>query len=132
MDKGTIAQVGSPLAIYRDPVSAFVADFIGTMNFAPGIMIAPGKVRYGQVELKCRGNGFDQGAPVTVAVRPEDIVFNNVRGDEENSLRVNIDEMEFLGSFVRATLGAPALEDKCLHADMSINLVRRMSIVSFR
>lgn len=128
MDKGTVAQVGSPLGIYRDPVSTFVADFIGTMNFAPGTMIAPGKVRYGQVELNCYSNGFDQGAPVTIAVRPEDIVFNNVRGDEDNSLHVNIEAMEFLGSFVRATLGSPALEDKRLHADMSINLVRRMNI----
>jgi iron(III) transport system ATP-binding protein len=128
MDRGAIAQVGSPLAIYRDPTSAFVADFIGTMNFAPGTMVAPGQVRYGQLNLKCRSNGFGEGQPVTVAIRPEDIVFNNVNGTEDNSLEVNVDEMEFLGSFVRATLGSPVLEDRHLQADMSINLVRRMRI----
>ncbi|EON16352.1 ABC transporter ATP-binding protein [Cupriavidus necator] len=32
MDKGRIAQTGTPQDIYRAPANAFVADFIGTMN----------------------------------------------------------------------------------------------------
>ena len=35
MEKGRIAQVGKPLDIYRDPVSEFVADFIGLGNILP-------------------------------------------------------------------------------------------------
>jgi putative spermidine/putrescine transport system ATP-binding protein len=35
MEKGRIAQVGKPLDIYSDPVSEFVADFIGLGNILP-------------------------------------------------------------------------------------------------
>ena len=35
MDRGRIQQIDTPEAIYRRPVSMFVADFIGTANFLP-------------------------------------------------------------------------------------------------
>src|SRR5215813_4581711 len=35
MNQGSIEQVGTPLEIYREPASPFVADFIGVMNFVP-------------------------------------------------------------------------------------------------
>ncbi len=41
MNKGTIEQVGSPSQIYNRPVSRYVADFIGEMNF---LRLAEGKV----------------------------------------------------------------------------------------
>lgn len=36
MEKGRIAQIGTPEDIYRHPASAFVADFVGTMNSLSG------------------------------------------------------------------------------------------------
>ena len=36
MNHGVIEQVGTPLEVYREPATAFVADFIGSMNFMPG------------------------------------------------------------------------------------------------
>ena len=36
MQKGRIAQIGTPEDIYRAPANAFVADFIGTMNVITG------------------------------------------------------------------------------------------------
>jgi iron(III) transport system ATP-binding protein len=33
MNHGAIEQIGTPEEIYRQPASAFVADFVGTMNF---------------------------------------------------------------------------------------------------
>ncbi|WP_042884907.1 ABC transporter ATP-binding protein [Cupriavidus necator] len=47
MDRGRIAQSGTPQEIYRAPANAFVADFIGTMNRLPataetGIWRLPG------------------------------------------------------------------------------------------
>jgi len=37
MERGKIAQIGSPQDIYYRPVNAFVADFIGTMNRVTGV-----------------------------------------------------------------------------------------------
>ena len=36
LDKGVVQQVGTPIALYDDPVNAFVAGFVGTMNLLPG------------------------------------------------------------------------------------------------
>lgn len=126
MKDGAIEQVGPPLQVYREPASVFVADFIGAMNFAPGVISGPGAVRLGEWNLNCDINGFPHGAPVTIAIRPEDIVLGEVTGDMENSLPARIDGLEFLGSFVRARLATqtPAR----LQADLSINLVRRLNI----
>ena len=35
LDQGVLQQVGSPASLYDDPVSAFVAGFVGTMNLLP-------------------------------------------------------------------------------------------------
>ena len=40
MNKGVIAQAGSPTEIYYNPVSSFVASFIGEANYLPGTVTA--------------------------------------------------------------------------------------------
>ncbi len=71
MDKGQIAQIGTPTELYSHPASQFVADFIGEANLLPG-RYADGRVIVGSYSF-----AFDQpGAPpgsVTVMVRPEAI-----------------------------------------------------------
>jgi iron(III) transport system ATP-binding protein len=134
MNHGVIEQVGTATEIYRDPASAFVADFIGTMNFLPGVVTRPGRVAFGGVELDCAGgvNGFAAGTPVTIAVRPEDVSIRNIDGSKGNSFAAQILEMEFLGSFYRGTLvaaGTPAgAAGETLTADFSINAVRDLGL----
>ncbi len=128
MNHGVIEQVGSPHEVYRQPATAFVADFIGTMNFLPGRIVGPGQVRLGSAELACESDGLEQGADVTIAIRPEDILVQGVEGGEENALRVRIAAMEFLGSFYRANLACNGVDSDRLRADLSINLVRRLEI----
>jgi len=127
MKQGAIEQVGPPMAVYREPVSAFVADFIGTMNFVPGTMIAPDIVRYGQVDLNCETDSLAPGSDVTIAIRPEDIVVQDVSATHENTFEAHVAEVDFLGSFVRARLASDH-QDTPLHADLSINLVRRLNL----
>lgn len=46
MEKGRIAQVGTPEDIYRRPASAYVADFVGETNLLPGgIAVRPENVQ---------------------------------------------------------------------------------------
>ncbi|MEM7045987.1 MAG: putative 2-aminoethylphosphonate ABC transporter ATP-binding protein [Pseudomonadota bacterium] len=124
MNHGVIEQIGRPEEIYGRPASAFVADFIGAMNFFDGRLVAPDRARIGDVDLACAANGLSGAAAVTLAIRPEDILLRDVTGDEENALQVVIRDLEFLGSFVRARLDAEALGGKTLEADLSINLTR--------
>ncbi len=128
MNQGFIEQIGTPLEIYRDPATAFVADFIGTMNFIAGTLVAPDRVQLGNAELTCDGDGLAQGAEVTVALRPEDIVVLDSLGEQENAFDVRVADMDFLGSFYRAELTEGAIADLRLRADFSINLVRERGI----
>src|SRR5690349_6435110 len=52
MNHGIIEQVGTPLEIYRDPATPFVADFVGHMNFLPGKLSGAGHIQIGPVALK--------------------------------------------------------------------------------
>ncbi|MEX2408702.1 MAG: TOBE domain-containing protein, partial [Rhodovibrionaceae bacterium] len=128
MNHGVIEQIGTPEEIYRDPASAFVADFIGQMNFAPGTIAEHGGVRLGDIELACEINGFAPGAEVTLAVRPEDIRFDPSSTEGGNVFKVRVAEIEFLGSFFRATLESPGLGSIRLIADLPINTARRLDI----
>ncbi|MSQ53533.1 MAG: ABC transporter ATP-binding protein [Betaproteobacteria bacterium] len=79
MEKGLIAQESSPGDIYMNPVSRFVASFLGKSNFVDGEILATadaaglGTVRTAcgtlQARLAAAGRAGDK---VTVAVRPED------------------------------------------------------------
>ncbi len=128
MNQGVIEQIGTPQVIYREPGTAFVADFIGTMNFVPGRVTGPGEVGFAEVVLACDADGLSEGAEVTIAVRPEDIVAQGVAAGDENSLEMEVRAMEFLGSFYRADLGSEATGATSLRADFSINLVRRQDL----
>ncbi len=82
MRDGLIQQMGAPDTLYERPANAFVANFIGLSNFIPGRLIEHDRATgRGVVEtdrgLRLAGHVTDpdaapaDGAPVTVAVRPE-------------------------------------------------------------
>jgi iron(III) transport system ATP-binding protein len=126
MNQGVIEQVGSPIEIYRKPASAFVADFVGTMNFMPAVVAGPNRVRLGRLELEC-ADGLDAALPgtrVTLALRPEDVVVRDVAG----GFAARIVDMEFLGSFYRVQLAADGIDGAGITADLSINDVRDLAL----
>ena len=91
MNHGVIEQVGTPVEIYREPSSMFVADFIGTMNFLSAEITEEGTagdggIRVGGLVLACDTSGHSGGKRVTAAIRPEDIVLLGARGAGEFGL----------------------------------------------
>jgi multiple sugar transport system ATP-binding protein len=74
LDKGRIAQVGSPLELYDRPANRFVAEFIGS----PSINVLPASVRGGAFGIRSEQGtieiplaGGSQGENVDVGIRPE-------------------------------------------------------------
>ena len=128
MNQGVIEQIGTPTEVYRKPASAFVADFVGTTNFLPAVVIGPSHVRFGKIDLTCEldvrpGAGHD----VTLAIRPEDVVVRNIVASTPNTFPARVAEIEFLGSFCRVGLAING-GDPALVADFSINVVRDLAI----
>jgi spermidine/putrescine transport system ATP-binding protein len=79
MDGGYIQQIGTPEAIYNEPVNAFVADFIGESNIVDGTMAADGVVEIFGRKFKCLDSGFSENEPVDVVIRPEDVDIVDVK-----------------------------------------------------
>jgi spermidine/putrescine ABC transporter ATP-binding subunit len=80
MNHGKLLQIGSPRDLYDRPADAFVADFLGEMNFLDGTVSAVAAdlctVEVGGDAVEARPHdGAAVGAPVRVAVRPESIVL---------------------------------------------------------
>ncbi len=110
MNQGRIVQVGTPLEIYYRPVDRFVADFVGLANFAPVRVVAPGRVRLGDVELPV-GTATAIGE-ATLVVRPETIVLmaEPPSAGVRPALRGRIKTSAFLGGLARYWVEAMNME----------------------
>ncbi len=139
MNHGVIEQVGTPTDVYREPVSLFVADFIGETNQLACVADNDGKgVSIGTRKLKSAAHTHADGQGVTAVIRPEDIIPHgdgprspgapDQINEPGNTVETTVDEMEFLGSFWRTRLSSADLGDGQIVADFSINAVRRMDI----
>ena len=69
MDRGNIAQIGSPRALYELPQSEFVAGFMGEARLFPAVVAEDGRVQLGPLFLTPRQPVAP--GPAKVAVRPE-------------------------------------------------------------
>ena len=129
MNQGAIEQVGTPQEIYRRPTTAFVADFVGSMNFLAGTLMAPDKVRVAGVDFACPvQDGLAPGQKVSLCIRPEDVRVRDLPADIANRVPVEVAELDFVGAFCRATLRARAAADVAVTADFSSNLIRDLGV----
>ena len=76
MNKGVVAQVGTPQEIYYHPNSEFVADFIGEANFLRGTLTgidgAQAVMNIEGTELRVAStDGLEVGKDYTLVLRPE-------------------------------------------------------------
>jgi iron(III) transport system ATP-binding protein len=127
MDVGGIAQVGTPQEIYANPRSQFVANFIGEMNFLPAETIAKDLIRIaGTFDCCCDTGAAACNAPVTAAIRPEDIQLVGKANGQRNVFHAMLNRIEFLGPFVRAHVAGAALGPVTLRADLPAGLVHTL------
>ena len=105
MHQGKVVQVGTAYDVYRHPVNAFVADFIGApaMNFlAFEGALAKGEetIQIGPARLGVPQLREDVSArPLLAGVRPE-----HVRFSDESALRAEVLGTEYLGTRTVVTL----------------------------
>jgi iron(III) transport system ATP-binding protein len=111
MDSGNVVQIGNPRDIYKKPANRFVADFIGTMNFMSGEIVA---VLDGQDAVAVRTEFSDKmvctlpdstsattGASVYASIRPEDVeVSIEPPQASENVFKGKIVHKAYLGNFL--------------------------------
>lgn len=130
MNHGRIEQVGTPLDVYRDPATPFVADFVGRINAVPAVRTAEGRLRIGATDFT--GNGLagngQAGEAVTVYLRPEDVLARPIAPGEPNVFDATIAQIEFLGSYCLVTVGGPALAEHRLDVVLSLNFLAEQQL----
>jgi iron(III) transport system ATP-binding protein len=109
MNEGRIVQIGTPQTIYDHPRTKFVADFIGTTNFIPGVALGR-NARTGRWEVRTAagdmqvhtGSELTPNMRVTVSIRPEDVELLE-EAPAESPLNLTfglLDQKVFLGDFI--------------------------------
>lgn len=104
MNRGVVAQIGTPQEIYYHPKDEFVADFIGEANFLKGMVAGRRGSRWILEVANCEieaqaGESLSDGAlkekkPCTVVLRPEAATL-----DMEGQLACKVIISCFMGSY---------------------------------
>jgi iron(III) transport system ATP-binding protein len=103
MNDGAIMQVGTPLEIYCRPANRFVADFIGKVNFIPGVVTATGEdgadVDFGGTVRRIPSSATPPkvGQEVLAVVRPEALRMAKAGQGERSLLNGRIAKSVYLG-----------------------------------
>ncbi|WP_205709213.1 polyamine ABC transporter ATP-binding protein [Kineococcus siccus] len=100
---GRVQQLGAPEDIYSEPVSAFVAGFIGKQNFLPGTVVQPGVVRCADTTVSSTRpwTGLPAGSAALAAVRPEAITVSAAETAGANVVRGTLAGVAHLGDVVQ-------------------------------
>ncbi len=123
MNQGVIEQVGTPMAIYREPASPFVADFVGKINVMPARLVN-GALHFGSMCLPCEGADRD----VRVYLRPEDVLARPIAPGDPHVFDARIEKIEFLGSYCHVHVASPALDAHKLMVYLSLNFLSEQSL----
>lgn len=117
LDQGVLQQVGTPMQLYDEPVNAFVAGFVGTMNLLPatarpgpdgGVALALEGV--GTLQLAAGVCAIAQG-PATLGLRPHGLRIQAAGLPRDTALLwadAVVEASEFLGGATRYRLRAGA------------------------
>ncbi|EHM29486.1 ABC transporter ATP-binding subunit [Streptomyces sp. W007] len=102
LNAGRLEQCAPPAELYERPATAFVAEFVGTMNRLPGRLTGTGSVEVAGATLPVDGEAPAGGGPVDVLIRPE-----GVRAEADPDGTATVVSASFLGSVTRVLLDLP-------------------------
>src|SRR5450432_4080485 len=127
MNHGVIEQVGSPLQIYREPATPFVADFVGKINVLSGRLFPRGEVLIGAHRFACV-HDTDAERDVKVYLRPEDVLARPIAPGDPNVFDGAIDKIEFLGSYCLVRVNAEAIGSEPITVYLSLNYLAEQGL----
>jgi iron(III) transport system ATP-binding protein len=131
MDKGAIAQVGTPRIVYQSPKTPFVANFIGSTNLLKGEVVSPTQVRCGNILLEAKIEDLAVNSEIAIAIRPEAIQLlddSEQNNNLPNVLSAEIEGIEFLGSVYHLTLRPDGNAKAAVTIEVSIYKARQIDL----
>ncbi|KIQ17734.1 amino acid ABC transporter substrate-binding protein [Variovorax paradoxus] len=130
MNHGVIEQVGTPMEVYEQPATPFVADFVGKVNVLRSVALGDHRFQVGDMELECDAcdGAFEPGEAVNLYLRPEDRAVEHLHDDTPNRLQAKVTKVEFLGGLCIAEVTADALHGQVLGLHFSLNQLHDLDI----
>jgi putative spermidine/putrescine transport system ATP-binding protein len=107
MRAGRLEQCAPPAELYARPATAFVAEFVGTMNRIKAVMGTDDLVTIGDQRLPVDGEHPSANTPVWVLTRPESVVVSATASDASPDTSSLVQVATFLGAITRLTLTRP-------------------------
>ncbi|MEM9966506.1 MAG: ABC transporter ATP-binding protein [Pseudomonadota bacterium] len=106
MNEGRLIQVATPAAIYEEPNSVYVADFIGDVNIISGSVTKTGETEYtlnrkpDSAPIRAVSSKlFSSDQKAHLAIRPEKISINAEKPDgADNALQGRVLDIAYLGN----------------------------------
>ncbi|MFZ4288968.1 putative 2-aminoethylphosphonate ABC transporter ATP-binding protein [Variovorax sp. HJSM1_2] len=124
MNHGVIEQVGTPMQVYREPATPFVAEFVGKVNKLRATAEGDRWFRCGQLRLQCApesGADFRPGREVCLYLRPEDRVLDGLQDTHPGQCHGKVQHIEFMGSNCLARLAIDEIPDQTVQLQFSLN-----------
>jgi len=129
MRQGELQQIDTPADLYKRPANPFVADFIGVMNFVPGIhmgtegvdhiiQLAENRLLRAPAFLGNRTVNVPARSEVQLAIRPEHIRLATRGSGERNSIAGVVEASVFFGSTQVLLVRVAGLLDAVLRVQM--------------
>jgi iron(III) transport system ATP-binding protein len=131
MNQGAIEQVGTPLQVYSEPATVFVADFIGKVNRLAAVAEGDGMLRCGHLRLPWLsrwGAELAPGATLTLYLRPEDRVVEGLGADHPHQCVGTVRRVDFLGGNCLAEIEVEGLPDQNMHLQFSLNQMHDLDV----
>lgn len=129
MNHGKIEQIGTPFEVYSNPVSPFVASFVGRVNQLSATCIDSQKIQLGTQEITIPEMDLTQGESVTAFIRPEDYEIIPEDNMDTSAFTGIVKNIEFLGSHSLITFNSPQnKEPLMLLFSLQENLTHQIAI----
>jgi spermidine/putrescine transport system ATP-binding protein len=111
MDGGRIMQLGSPEEVYREPLTEFVADFLGVANLLDIECLSDTgsirTIRFGEFTLEAQTPPGHDAGPGRAVIRPECVELGEAGLTGSNRLPGMVDRTVFLGSTTQVMVRLP-------------------------
>jgi len=105
MSGGKILQIATPRVLYEQPNCREVADFIGTINFFDGRVVAPNTIDAGPLGTVRIASAEPAGAKILLALRPEKIALT--ADPVPNAIQGSVVAAAYLGERSHYTIAVP-------------------------
>jgi len=133
MNEGRIEQVGTPVEIYKNPETRFVADFIGRVNFCEGEVLDASTGRLYGLDRQVSLYGVEPhliGKTVTFMCRPEELAVT-----KDHAGKYIIERMlDYSGAEATYEISKKGLKDLRLQVRMTspTEILKKGTMVNFK